>query len=283
MHSFAVNSGLRWTLRMGASGTGLLTPAQVASATLLALYEVNDAMVTLASGDAVSIANQAGGTNPATNPNPLTQSNSLNRATYEPAGWGPTALGTATASLLFDGITDEMRADGIAATLAGTNQPFSCILLGQILTLGSNANTRSLWGLGNSADDQPLHDLRLPASTTNVLASGRRDSSGVQKVRNAATAAAGTRAVYSLVFDGAKVKFRVNGVLDASLDGVGAPSDSSLGALTGLNTFTVGALRSTLVKGNTHMRMAALCVYAGAVSDAELAGVEHYLTSRHPL
>lgn len=212
--------------------------------------------------------------------NPLVQLTAGNRGTWSTSNWG-----SGKGSIDFDGVTDCMTAHGLAAFVTGTDQPFTVLLLAQLLSLTSTGGTsRSLWGFGRSSDDNPLHDLRRPAGTTTTLSSGRRDSAAVSKIKDAAVTLTTSRAMRSLVFEGTKTKLYTNGVLDSNLDGVNASTaDNDVGALTDLDTFTRAAISRTIVSGNVDMRFAAMLAFQGALSGAELAKNERYLEIGHPL
>jgi hypothetical protein len=258
---------------VASSGAGW-RPNMATSATLRGWYEIRDDLVTRVTGDASNVVNRVAG-----GADPLVQGNSLNRPTYEATGWGG-----ARASLVFDGIADVMTANGLAAYVTGTDQPFTVVFLGQLLTLGSVGSIRNIWGFGSTTDDSPQHDLRLPASTTGVQASSRRDTADVSAIKDAATALTTNRAMRSLVFTGTRVALYTDGALDANLDGVHATNaNSDVGVLTGLDTFTVGGITRTVTSGCIDIRLAALLVFQGAISGAELAKAEHYLEIGHPL
>jgi hypothetical protein len=249
-------------------------PSAATSATLIGWYEVRSDLVTLVGSNCSVIANRVAG-----GANPLVQADDLSRGVYSATSWG-----SSRPAVTFDGATDCMTANGLAASVTGTDMPFTVQLLCEPLTLGSVVGTiRSLFGFGSSADDQPLHDLRLPDSTSGVMSSGRRDSAAFSRIKDAATAITTTRTMLSLTFSGTKAKLRVNGALDSNLDGASVSADNDVGALTGLDRFTVGALTRTITSGNVNMRLAGMVVYAGALSDAELAKNERYLEIGHPL
>lgn len=258
----AISAGGRWR------------PDKATTGTLTGWYEIFDSLVTRVSGDASNVTNRIVG-----GANPLVQSVAGNRPTYSATAWNGALPG-----LTFDGTADIMTANGLASPLAGSDQPFTVIWLGQMLTLGSSGSIRSVWGFGNTADDNPLHDLRLPASTSGVMNSGRRDSAATSKLKDAATAITTSRAIHALIFDGTKTKLRTNSTLDTNLDGVHATTaDNDVGALTGLNTLSVGAITRTGTSGFTHQVLAAMLVYQGALSNADCARAERYLTAGHPL
>lgn len=251
------------------------TPTKATTGTLVGWYEVKASLVTQSAGLVSNLANLVSG-----GANPLVQATSTAQPTFEAAGWGAGGRD----SLVFDGTGDFLSANGLGAGRAGSDQPFTVLWLGQILTLGSSASQRNIWGFGNTADDMPQHDLRLPDSTINTLAAVRRDSASVSKVKNAATAPTTSRVLYADVFTGTRGKHWTNGVLDANLDaGVTSSSDLDVGTLTGLNTFTLGAIMRTGISGFVNMRFAAMLVYSGALSDLEVREASHYLTMGHPL
>ncbi len=260
---------------IAASGGGWWLPTRATSATLIGWYEVRSDLLTLDTGDASQLNNRiAGGANP------LVQSSAGARPTLENSAWG-----SGRESLLFDGATDEMNANGLAATVSGTDVAFSIIMVAQIVTLGSVVGVnRALWGFGRSTGgDISLHDLRLPDSTTNVMGTVRRDDANTAKVKNAAVTLNTSRNTYSYVFTGTRAKLRVGGVLDGNLDGgATSSSDVDVGAIT-LDRFSVGALTRSGTSGQTHLRLGGMLVYQGALSDSETLLAERYLKTMHPL
>jgi hypothetical protein len=257
-----------------ASGGGNWRPNQAASGTLIGWYEARADLVTLASGDVSNVVNRiAGGANP------LVQAGVGFDPSFEAGGWGTAGKD----SILFDGVSEWMTANALGASVQGTDQPFSVLLVGQLLTLGSIGNNRSIWAFGDSVDPNPLHDLRLPTSTTAVVSSGRRDSGAVAKIKDAATALTTNRTMWSFVFNGTHAKLRINGTLDANLDGSSGSADSDVGVLTALDSFSVGAQARSGVAGYVNLRFGGMLVYAGALSDPELVSAENYLERGHPL
>lgn len=251
------------------------TPSRATSAsTLIGWFEAQASLVTLVSGNVSNAVNRIPG-----GANPLVPTSAGARPPFTVGGWGTGGKDSWT----FDGTGHVLTAHGLASSVQGDDQPFSVLLVGQMLTLGSAAPIRSIWGFGNTVDPQPLHDLRLPSTTTNVLSSGRRDSAAVPKVKDAATALTTNRTMWSFVFNGTKSKLWVNGVLDTNLDGVSASADNDVGALTTLNTFSVGALARAGIAGFVNLKFGGMLVYAGALTGAEVALAEAYLERGHPL
>lgn len=247
-------------------------PDKATSATCIGWYEIRSDLVTQAAGLCSNVVNRISG-----GANPLVQASSIVQPAWEATGWNGTR-----ASIQFDGSSDAMNANGLASSVTGTDQPFSMVMVAQVLTLGSVGNIRSIGGFGNTASDNALHDLRLPASTTNVVSSGRRDDASISKIKDAATAIDLNRNTYALVFNGTKSALRKNGALDANLDGSSASADNDVGAMT-LNTFTFGALTRLAVSGCTNVRLGGLLVYAGALSATDVRRAENYLKIGHPL
>lgn len=258
------------------SGGARYTPLTLASgASLIGWYEAKDSLVTRVSGNVSNVANQiAGGANP------LVQGTGVARPLWEAGGWGTAGKD----SFQFDGTGHVLTANALGAFVQGTDVPYTVLLVGQILTLGSSGTIRTVWGFGDSVSASPVHDLRLPASTTGVLSSGRRDSASLAKIKDAATALTLNRTMWSFVLvNGKLAKLRVNGVLDANLDGASASADNDVGALTSLDSFSVGALSRSGVSGYTNLRFGGMLVYSSALSDSQLILAENYLEQGHPL
>lgn len=256
-------------------GGARYTPLTLDSASsLIGFYEVQASLVTVVSSDVSNVVNRIVG-----GANPLVQATAGARPVFESAGWGTGGKD----SLQFDGVGEFMTANGLGAAIQGTDVPFTMLLLGQLLTLGSAAPIRSIWGFGDSVDPSALHDFRLPSGTTGVLSSGRRDSAAVSRIKDAATALTTNRTMWSLVFDGTKVKLRTNGILDTNLDGVSATADSDVGLLATLDSFSLGALARAGVAGFVNFRLAGMLLHSAALTDTQLIKEENYLEQGHPL
>lgn len=246
-------------------------PNLASSASLVGWYEVRSDLVTQSGGACSQVNNRvAGGSNP------LVQALGTAQPTYSATGWDG-----ARAALTFDGTSDLLTANGLAAAATGTDQPFTVIWLGAILTLGSSGIIRSVWGFGKAGDDNPLHDLRLPASVDGVISSGRRDSAAVAKIKDCAAAADTSKHIYSTVFNGTKVAVWRDSVRDTNLDGTSASADNDVGALS-LDTFSVGAITRAGVAGFTNLLFGGMLVYAGALSNTDRRRAERYLKLGHP-
>lgn len=256
-------SGARWL------------PTQVSSGTLIGWYEVRPDLLTLGSGvEVASLGNRiAGGANPLEQP----LSGSGQRPTYEATGWN------GRPSLLFDGLTGFMHAHGLAASVTGTDTPFTIVMAAQVLTIGVvSGNNRALWCFGSGAADTPLCGFTILDGTTDGAMSRRDDASSL-KQRAQATALTTNRATYTHKFTGSRVALRTNGTLDANLDGASSPSaEVDVGALT-LDQFSVGCAVRTTAAWRTHMRLGGMLVYTGALSDADCLRAEKYLKQGHPL
>jgi hypothetical protein len=259
---------------IAASGSGWL-PKLAASATLVGQYEVRADLVTVSTGGVAEISNRVVG-----GADPLLQSmDASQRPDFEAAGWG---AGGAD-SVIFNGTTDAMTAHGIAAAVTGTDVAFSIVMVAQIVTLGSAAGNRTIWGFGRTSTDTPVFDFRLPSSTTDVGNVTHRDDSNTVKSKNMAAALTTARHTYSHVYNGTKIAAYVDGVLDGNLDGVHASNaDLDLGVTT-LDTFTVGALTRTGTAAQTNLRLGGMLVFSGALSSGDRLQAEKYLKRMHPL
>ena len=248
-------------------------PTQATSATCIGWYEVRSGLVTESAGACSQVNNRIPG-----GANPQVQATGGAQPAYSATSWDGSR-----AALTFDGASDVMTAHGLAASVTGTDQPFTVIWLGAILTLGSSGVIRSIWGFGKSSDDTPLHDFRLPASVDGVIASGRRDSAASSKIKNAAFAGDTSKHIWSFVFSGTKVALYRDGVLDTNLDGSSGSADTDVGVLTDLDTFSVGAFVRTTTSGHVNILYGGSLVYAGALNDAERSRAERFLRIGHPL
>lgn len=239
---------------------------------LIGWYEVRPDLITLAGSDISQINNRVSG-----GANPLVQAVGGAQPVYSATSWGGTRPGAT-----FDGVADLLTANGLATSVTGTDQPFTVVLAAAILTLGSIGSIRSVWGFGRDGVDTPLHDLRLPASVSGVIGSGRRDDATSAKVKDAAATVDTNRHIYTLTFTGTKVALHVDGVIDTNLDGVHATTaDSDVGAVT-LDTFSIGAITRIGVSGYTHLLLGGMLVYASALNSTNRLRAEKYLRVMHP-
>lgn len=247
-------------------------PNQATSAPLIGLYEVRSDLVTVTTGEVAQVNNRlAGGANPLVGAGGA-------RPDFESAGWGAAAKD----SSLYNGTTDALTAHGLAAYVTGTDVAFSVVAILQIVTLGSAAGNRTIWGFGNTGTDTPIFDFRLPSSTTAVGNVTHRDDSNVLKSKNLATALDTNRHCYTFVYDGLRGAFWIDGALDANLDGAGSGADLNLDATT-LNTFTVGAVTRTGTAAQSAIRVGAIALFGGPLSPSDRVRTERYLKIGHPL
>jgi hypothetical protein len=249
-------------------------PAQATSAPLVGWYESRADLITTGTGGVSQINNRlVGGSNPL-----LQAADASQRPDLEIAGWG---VGSAD-SVLFNGATDVLTANGLGSLVSGTDVGFSVLWLGQIVTLGSAAGNRTIWGFGNTGTDTPVFDFRLPSSTTAVGNVTRRDDSNALRTKNLATPLDTARHLYSFIYDGARGAFWIDDTLDANLDGAGSGADLDLGAST-FNTFTLGGLTRTGSAAQSNIRHGGLLVFGGPLSPADFARAKRYLKLGHPL
>lgn len=256
------------------SDTSDWQPNLTSSATLIGWYEIRSDLVTVISGAASQVANRvAGGANPLIQPLSL----SSQRPTYEATGWN------GKPSLLFDGTNNFMTAHGLAASVTGTDVPYSVVMVSQIVTIGVvSGNNRAAYCFGNGTDDNPLSGFTILDGTSSGALS-RRDNAGALKQRAQAAALTTSRATYTDIFTGTRIKRRINGVADSNLDGVTSPSaEVDVGAMT-LDQFSVGCAVRTTAAWPINMRLAAMLVFAGALSNSDALLNERYLTTQHPL
>lgn len=250
-------------------------PASAVSATLIADYMARDDLVTLVSGEVASVANRiAGGANPLIQP----LSGSSQRPIYEPTGWDGVR-----GSILLNGTTNFLHAHGLTASVSGSHVALTVVMSMQILTVGVvSGNNRAFWCFGNSSSDTPL----CAATILDGSASGaisRRDDASTLKQPAMATSLTTARATYTHRFNGSKGSVRVNGTLDANLDGTSSGAVLDLNdTTTTLNTFSVGCAVRTTAAWRTHMRLGRMLVYVGALSDAEAALAEKCVNTSHP-
>lgn len=256
-------SGARWV------------PTQVGSGTLIGWYEVRPDLVTLGSGtDVAVLANRVpGGANPLVQP----LSGSSQRPAYEATGWN------GRPSILFDGLTNYMHAHGLAASVTGTDTPFTIVLAAQLVTVGTVAGyNRAVWCFGRAGNDSPLCGFTILDGTPDGAMS-RRDDANTLRQRAQASALTTSRATYTHKFTGTHVAERTNSVLDANLNGVASPAaEVDVGLLT-LDTFSVGCAVRATTAWLSNVRLGGMLVYAGALDDADILLAEKYLKQGHPL
>lgn len=245
-------------------------PPDATSATCRGWWEVAAKNVTLNAGNVASVSNLLGGSDG------LVQAVALNQPLFESGGWG-----SRNDSLQTDGGEDILTSNAMAGYVTGTDQPFSVVAAIQALTLGISVPIRTIFGLGKTGDDVPLHDFRLPADVSGVMSSGRRDSAGISKIKDAATAITTNRSIYTFVFTGTRVLLRVNFVQDANLDGSSASADADVG-VTSISTFSFGGISRIGISGFTNARLGMMLFYQGALNAFDIAQAERYVANRYP-
>lgn len=94
----------------------------------------------------------------------------------------------------------------------GNDQPFTVILAAQAIGVG---DSRALFGMGSTSDNDPLYDIVVDPSDTSWGFSKRSDAGGVdvKTCKSGAGTADTNRHYYTLVNDGATQQFYIDGVL----------------------------------------------------------------------
>jgi len=189
------------------------------------------------------------------------QDTEAERPVYESTGL------SGSPSIQFDGVADNMIADGVAADFNGDDLP--CTIIGAQQRV-SIVNGQRVWAFGNSANGSDF--IESTEMSTPKRQYFRWSATGSVTANAIGDAILTTgKFVESFVFSGAVLSTYIDGVVDvnaASLDTNTQP----------LDRFTLGSFRRNgpaLSFGN--VRVSELCVYKRALSEAERKLVESYL------
>ena len=130
----------------------------------------------------------------------------------------------------FDGATDFLFADGLAAPFSGTEVPFSFI---SVVRVTSFASTNTWLSIAHSALANPF--ITQVFNTTPLFKLGRRDNAGTNDSQGTLIPTANTYFIAGCFFDGNDYFLILNGVIEKI-------SAAVLGLIS-LNQFTLGCLR----------------------------------------
>lgn len=171
-------------------------------------------------------------------------------------------------SITHDAVSSEhLRADGVAATASGDDQPVSVIMAVRFTAAPSSNEALFAWGDTGGATNQFRFWRRSDGSWR------------VQKTGDNATSSAmgGTDArIVSMVYAGSTVTIYDDGAAVTGIDGASLDVDP-----VALNTFAIGAWVSSVVATPGPIEWADMAVYAGALSDADRQLVESDWAARY--
>ena len=185
----------------------------------------------------------------------LGQATAANQAWLHPTGWnGQAAAQFRAANSHF------MQVDTMAPRFTGADQPW--FMLAAVDYISAPADQR-LFSLGNSADNNPAHDLR---NSTARYTSQRTDDVPATKTSTGAVAGVpASRHIIAARFDGQNLWTWIDGVADAVSD------DLDLGAMT-VDQVTVACLRRVANANFANAYVRELLLGMNATNSAMVAG-----------
>lgn len=195
------------------------------------------------------------------NGNHATQGTGANQPT-----WTDSAINGLPA-ISFDGTADYLSANGVAATFAGDDKPFTLMMAFKKTT---NAGSDVLFSFANSGSATPSCQLYTDASADFGIYR-RDDASG------SATQAAGapdtTTTVLSGVFSGTTISCWINGsnIINAASLNTGTAA---------FNTCTIGANVSTTTTNYANMQVCEVALFDSALGTTDRQTIEAYLTAK---
>ncbi len=168
--------------------------------------------------------------------------------------------------LAFDGTNDYLLANGIATALAGSDTPFSLIIVGQQNT---TAGSQSFFTLGNSAGTSPVHELYAATTYRSFRRDDAASSSNVTGSINTNT----NLNVLTYVFTGTAISLWVNG--SNSINGTA----HNVGTCT-FNRTAIGAWIYSSASEYFNGKIAFMAVASSALGTSDREAWEDYLTNR---
>jgi hypothetical protein len=176
--------------------------------------------------------------------------------------------------VLFDGSTQYISVNSVAASLAGTTPaPFSAIYLFELLTLPGSGAAVAPWTAGNSGLANPFIESQVFNAPPNVYRTWRRDNSGTFKFVGG-TGVISTSTKYSVadVFSGTTMNVTLNGSLYLT-------GDLTEGQLD-LNLMSIGAEVGASAVEFTNMRLREFAMFNHALSDPDVRNVTNGMRER---
>ena len=232
-------------------------PARPASAfgTLVAQYELDDPNITFDTGRVATLPNQY---NPGTHD--LVEA-AASGPLYEAAGWN------GQPSCLFDGTSDYLKADSLAAVFTGDDTP--CTIL--VAALWNPAVGDRMWGFGSNVSAVQFFDAYTDGTNMDI-----QRMSTAQVNADGSTALAG-REIIAMSHTGTTVSTWFNSVKD--LDGAA----SDVPALA-VDQFTFGGTRRAAgaLSACANVRLSAIWIYSNALSDSAALGASAAMAKRWP-
>ena len=193
------------------------------------------------------------------------QDTEAERPVYESTGL------SGSPSIQFDGVADNMIADGVSADFSGDDLPLTCFMAMQ--KLGTLTSTDRLWGLTNTTDGV-IYFTPYSTAPNSYIGVIRRDDAHAYK-NYVGGILVDNPSIVSMVFTGTVWDSYIDSVHDLDSE------DLDLGVST-FDTFTLAAFRLAggSATGHYPCRISETVFYKRALSDAERKLVESYLTRK---
>lgn len=158
------------------------------------------------------------------------------------------------------------------ALASGNDTPFTVFMAAQVLT---TVNTRVLFGLGSTTDNDPLYDIQVDSSGP-IWGFSKRDDGGTVKTCTGGTPDT-NRHFFTLVNDGATQSFYVDG----SIVSLSSSGDLNVGTAT-FNRMTLGARLQAAPTLHLAVGFAEVWGITGAATAIELSAAHSYFAAKYP-
>lgn len=188
--------------------------------------------------------------------------------------WNATGINGFGALALDGAVPQKLTGNAIGTALAGSDKPFTWIGVICVHVLAAN---QCFFSLGASGSATPFHLFRAQVAGAlggRLLSSRRGDSGGSADVQSVNTSAGSIKAdipaVIGLRFTGTTADIWIGGQQVVVLTAQDTPD------LTGLNQYTLGALRTTTISQPLTGLIGDHCIYDNAISGLNLMSVTRY-------
>lgn len=168
--------------------------------------------------------------------------------------------------LVFDGSNDYLLANGLATALAGSDKPFTLIVVGKQNT---TSGSQSFFTLGSSAGTSPVHELYAATTYRSFRRDDAASSSNVTGSINTNT----NLNILTFVFSGTDISLWVN-----STNSINA-SAHNVGTCT-FNRAAIGAWIYSSASEYFNGKIAFMAVASSALGTSDRQAWENYLTNR---
>ena len=161
--------------------------------------------------------------------------------------------------------------DSLASGLNGTAKAFTFIISAQIPAAPTGSPIWYLWFVGSSTSNNPAIGIAGSTGNTTFALSRRNDTGPGSQFNSSAVSPGTSRFVFIAVYNGSQLTTRFNGAaVDTAISFGG-------GAMTGLNSFSLGVSRGLTGGGYSNPNIRTFVYAQSALSSGTYLAIEKYL------